>query len=315
VFLAGFQIVDTTIPEPSTGPVTWTGVGDTTWSTASGSNNWKATAGGAAADYANDIAVTFDDSASGSLTANISAADVTPSSVVFNNTAKDFVVTGTNGITGTTGVLKQGTGKVTLNGANTYTGVTTVQAGTLQMSENSYTNVLANGGADIQGGKAVLDYSATTASPAADVQDALAASYNDGNWNTGKIQSTTATTTGLTLGWKDEPLASQVTIMPTYAGDANLDGLVGFADLGALLGSFGKTGKVWADGNFNYDVDGLVDFAELGALLGNFNKSVGVGGGGMSANAVPEPGTIVLLSTGLLGLLAYAWRKRKCVPS
>jgi hypothetical protein len=27
--------------------------------------------------------------------------------------------------------------------------------------------------------------------------------------------------------------------------------------------------------------------------------------------AIPEPGTIVLLSTGILGLLAYAWRKRK----
>ena len=26
---------------------------------------------------------------------------------------------------------------------------------------------------------------------------------------------------------------------------------------------------------------------------------------------VPEPGTIVLLITGLIGLLAYAWRKRK----
>jgi hypothetical protein len=28
------------------------------------------------------------------------------------------------------------------------------------------------------------------------------------------------------------------------------------------------------------------------------------------ANAIPEPGTIVLLSTGLIGLLVYAWRKR-----
>ncbi|MCD4728661.1 MAG: PEP-CTERM sorting domain-containing protein [Pirellulales bacterium] len=26
---------------------------------------------------------------------------------------------------------------------------------------------------------------------------------------------------------------------------------------------------------------------------------------------IPEPGTLVLLATGLIGLLCYAWRKRK----
>ena len=30
---------------------------------------------------------------------------------------------------------------------------------------------------------------------------------------------------------------------------------------------------------------------------------------------VPEPNTIVLFAGGLIGLVAYAWRKRKCVPS
>ncbi|MCX5653889.1 MAG: PEP-CTERM sorting domain-containing protein, partial [Planctomycetota bacterium] len=31
----------------------------------------------------------------------------------------------------------------------------------------------------------------------------------------------------------------------------------------------------------------------------------------MTVDVVPEPGTLLLLVTGLLGLLAYAWRKRK----
>ena len=29
------------------------------------------------------------------------------------------------------------------------------------------------------------------------------------------------------------------------------------------------------------------------------------------SSVVPEPSTIALLTTGLLGLLAYAWRKRR----
>lgn len=32
---------------------------------------------------------------------------------------------------------------------------------------------------------------------------------------------------------------------------------------------------------------------------------------GVTITSVPEPGTVVLLATGLLGLLAYGWRKRK----
>jgi hypothetical protein len=34
-----------------------------------------------------------------------------------------------------------------------------------------------------------------------------------------------------------------------------------------------------------------------------------------SSTASPEPSSLVLVTSALLGLLAYAWRKRKCVPS
>ena len=37
----------------------------------------------------------------------------------------------------------------------------------------------------------------------------------------------------------------------------------------------------------------------------------GIVGFGFEAEPTPEPGTLVLLATGLIGLLAYAWRKRR----
>jgi hypothetical protein len=51
-----------------------------------------------------------------------------------------------------------------------------------------------------------------------------------------------------------------------------------------------------------------IDFVAYGLDMTGLFASV-------TLTAVPEPGTIVLLCSGLVGLLCYAWRKRKCVPS
>ena len=62
-----------------------------------------------------------------------------------------------------------------------------------------------------------------------------------------------------------------------------------FSDLG-LMGTFGSGDEV--------------TFAVDGVHLASGEYTLGVA-------SVPEPGTLVLLATGLIGLLAYAWRKRK----
>jgi len=86
------------------------------------------------------------------------------------------------------------------------------------------------------------------------------------------------------------------------------------------------TGMVWGQGDFNYD--GAVDSTDLTKVLANYLQGpidpviTATSYGRLDAQAiqmltaagltvVPEPGTLVLLAAGLLGLLAYAWRKRK----
>ncbi len=51
----------------------------------------------------------------------------------------------------------------------------------------------------------------------------------------------------------------------------------------------------------------------MATLGGAPSLSQGGGGSavGVTAAAVPEPGTLALLAAGLLASLAYAWRKRK----
>jgi PEP-CTERM motif len=105
-------------------------------------------------------------------------------------------------------------------------------------------------------------------------------------------------------------------------GDANQDGTVDADDLNIVLTNYNKPGD-FAMGDFNND--GKVDLTDLELLVGNFHCTSKSGGSvsgaqldsqaigmlqGAGIKVVPEPGTIVLLPAGLIGLLAYAWRKR-----
>jgi hypothetical protein len=75
---------------------------------------------------------------------------------------------------------------------------------------------------------------------------------------------------------------------------------------------------VWELADFNYDgeVDGAdVDIWKLkvgsSLALPPGGAGLSIDGMGLSVSIVPEPGTLALLAAGLLGLLCYAWRKRK----
>jgi T5SS/PEP-CTERM-associated repeat protein len=109
-------------------------------------------------------------------------------------------------------------------------------------------------------------------------------------------------TTGLANNYAYAVTGKAITLLP---GDANGDHIVNINDLSKILANYDKTGMYWIDGDFNGD--GTVDISDLSSLLANYDVTYTAGAG---IRAVPEPGTVALLAAGLVGLLAYAWRKR-----
>jgi autotransporter-associated beta strand protein len=83
--------------------------------------------------YADDTVVVFDDTGSASPAVDIAPVAVSPFSVTVNASSKAYEIGGA-GIAGAGGLTKTGTAALVLSGANSYTGPTLVQAGSLTLS-------------------------------------------------------------------------------------------------------------------------------------------------------------------------------------
>ncbi len=112
----------------------WTGDGDEKWNLAS-SSNWKLLSNDSTTVFLATDNVLFNDLATGTgpITVEVDTADVAPNTTTFNNTAKDYILSGTFGIASGS-LTKNGTGSLTISNANTYSGGTAINAGTITLS-------------------------------------------------------------------------------------------------------------------------------------------------------------------------------------
>jgi autotransporter-associated beta strand protein len=210
--------------------------------------------------------------------------------------------------TGAAAVTKSGSGTWTLTGANTYTGGTTVNAGTLVVGVNgalsdagvsvtggtlqlgagtgqaqmTSLSITGNGALDVNNNHFILTYGASD--PITTIAGYIASGYNGGAWNgPGGIISTAAQTSTNSLlygvGYADGAdgvvsnlTSGQIEVAYTLLGDANLDGLVNGSDFNILAANFNQSITGWDQGDFNYD--GLVNASDFNELAANFNQGV-----------------------------------------
>ena len=244
-------------------------------------------------------------------------------------------------ITVAASVTKTGIGELLLTAANTYTGPTTVAAGTLRlMSAAAAVNsaVTVSAGATLSVGPAVRAEAAGLAVDPAGLVDlttgrlivesvdagslrtALIAGRNGGDWDgtAGITSSAIAGEPGTRAVGYTVGQAGSAVVAFAAPGDINLDGEVNVFDLVGVNGSatYGNgEPAIWSQGDFNYD--GATNVFDLVAIGGGGVYGQGgylpLAGGDIlpgSVTAVPEPTGLVILLTAAALAVPLARRGR-----
>jgi hypothetical protein len=175
--------------------------------------------------------------------------------------------------------------------------------------------ITPGGKLDLTNNSMVIDYTAPIGTLLTDTRQ---------NLQSGRLTSATADATHR-LGYADNALlglstfagqpidSSSVLVKFTYAGDANLDGMVNIQDLLALATHYNSvSSQVWTSGDFNYD--GAVNSADLALLARTWQAGVGapldepLASFGLPTTIVPE-GSVGLIAAGVLTFMRARVRR------
>ena len=130
-------------------PLIWKGDVSATWDVgtgvgAGGTSNWQLQTAGTTTNYIDTDRVVFGDSAAGSGDVAVSvAAAVAPQLVTIDNATRNYTFSGAGGVAGAGRLEKAGVGTATLETANTFSGGTTITAGTLRVGSGGTTGTIS----------------------------------------------------------------------------------------------------------------------------------------------------------------------------
>jgi hypothetical protein len=215
-------------------------------------------------------------------------------------------------------ITKEGAGDLRLGSFDT--GALAIDAGRLQLLAGQsgphklkLLTIAPAASLDMTDRNLVIDYDG--GSPLASIRSLLASGYAGGSWNGNGINSSSAAgASGHAVGYADasalgitqfggiELDGSAVLLAYTLYGDTDLNQTVNLSDFNRLAANFGRTNKLWSDGDFNFD--GAVSLSDFNLLAASFGLSatgpdVTPQDWSALAAAVPEPGATLLVLSGV----------------
>jgi autotransporter-associated beta strand protein len=277
----------------------WTGAASVNWDKAT--TNWVVN--GLPSVYQDDASVWFDDTALSNIAINVTAT-MSPAIMVVSNSSKSYSFSG-NDISGTGSLLKLGSGTVTFNVANTYSGGTTLSNGMIVVGNG---DALGAGTITANGGTLKWNYISGNGAMANNlvVNGPVTFDTSAGNWTingpiTGSGTITRGTSgvlslylagdnSGFTGTYQDQNNANSITrFTANTAGSASArwkfnQPVLGRTSLPSVSGAI-RFGSFSGSGTLSDGGSGIVNTVEVGALglndtfsgvIGTFSGTIGL---------------------------------------